>query len=362
MPYSIDVSKTTHKRTKPDYKNLGFGKYFADHMFLSEFENNEWRNPRIQAYAPFELEPGASVLHYGQALFEGMKAFKGVDSKIRIFKSNFHAERMKAGARRLCMPEPPVELFKNSIKKLVEVDQDWIPTDKGSSLYLRPTLIGTESFLGVRPSEKYLFFVISSPVGTYYSEGFSGVKIWVETECVRAAPGGLGATKAAANYAASLYAAVQAKKKSCSQVLWLDAIHHEYVEEVGTMNVFFKIGDEVITPPLDGTILGGSTRDCVLQVLKAWGIKVQERKLSIKEIINASHKNELLEVFGTGTAAVITPVSELINNQMHLKIGSDLPNSKGNVKVGELTQRLFDEITGVQYGEKEDVWGWTELV
>jgi branched-chain amino acid aminotransferase len=350
----IKIQTTKNPREKVPSEQLGFGKYFSDHMFTLEYDNGEWKNPQIQPYGSFMMEPGASVFHYGQALFEGMKAFRAASGKIHLFRPDFHAKRMAEGAKRLCMPSIPSEIFIQAIEKLVKIDESWIPTAKDSALYLRPTLIGTESFLGVRPSEKYLFFIICSPVGAYYTEKFSPVKIWIEEKLIRAAAGGLGATKAAANYAASLQASTEAKKKNYAQVLWLDAAEHKYIEEVGTMNVFFKIGDEVITPSLDGSILGGATRDCVLQILKDWGVKTSERRLSLTEV-NAAHQKGLLkEIFGTGTAAVISPVGLLANERYNIVIN--------NGEVGELTTKLHQEISAIQCGNKPDKYSWVKIL
>lgn len=350
----ISRTLTTSPRAKVPAQQLGFGKVFSDHMFLLDYQRGEWSNPRIQPYGALSLEPGACVLHYAQCLFEGMKAFRGTDGKIRLFRPDFHAKRFSKGAKRLCMPSIPEEIFQEAIYELVKLDRDWIPSERGASLYLRPTLIGTESFLGVRPAEKYLFFVITSPVGAYYSEGFNPVKIWVEEEYIRAAPGGLGAVKAGANYAASLSAFVEAKAKGFSQVLWLDAISRSNIEEVGTMNVFFRLKNEVVTPPLSGTILNGATRDCVIQLLKDWKIPLNERNISLQEVFQAYDRGELLEVFGSGTAAVISPVGELASSQKKI-----MPNGG---KVGELTKRLFDAISSIQYGESADPHGWIKEV
>jgi branched-chain amino acid aminotransferase len=352
MEIQISKSKTSRPRVAPD--KLGFGKYFADHQFLMDYANGHWERPRIEPYGPLSLEPGACVLHYSQCLFEGGKAFRGTDGKVRLFRPGFHARRMAQGAVRLCMPSVPEDQFLQAVRDLVRLDLDWVPTARGSSLYIRPTLIGTESFLGVRPAEKYLFFIITSPVATYYAEGFSPVKIWVEEEFIRAAEGGLGAIKAGANYASSLAAAVAAKKKGFSQVLWLDAKNHKEIEEVGTMNVFFRFKNEIVTPPLHGTILNGATRDCVIELLKSWKMPIRERSLTWDEVQKASSAGDLMEAFGTGTAAVITPIGELacVSNKISLSGG----------RVGELTLRLFDEITGIQYGEKPDPFGWTEVL
>ena len=354
MNSPIEIEKTKSPRKKVSADQLGFGKYFADHMFTLEFESGVWKNPKIIPYGPFLMEPGASVFHYGQAMFEGMKAFRGQSGKIHLFRPEFHAKRIASGATRLCMPSIPEDIFLQAIETLVKLDESWIPTEKGSALYLRPTLIGTESFLGVRPSEKYLFFIISSPVGAYYSEGFAPVKIWIEEDSVRAAPGGLGAIKAAANYAASLQASTLAKKKGYSQVLWLDAAERKYIEEVGTMNVFFHIGNKVITPELDGSILAGATRDCVIQILKDWNISVVERKITIDEVMKAHEAGLLKEVFGTGTAAVISSVGTLANDKNNILIN--------NGKAGELTQKLHAEISDIQYGIKEDKYNWVKVL
>ena len=355
MAETIPVQLTTQPRTKHPADQLGFGKYFADHMFTAEYDHGVWKNAKIQPYGPIAMEPGASVFHYGQAMFEGMKAFRGATGKIHLFRPEFHAKRIAEGAKRLCMPSIPQDLFLNAIEQLVKIDETWIPAAKDSSLYLRPTLIGTESFLGVRPSEKYLFFIITSPVGAYYAEQFAPVKIWIEDKLIRAAAGGLGATKAAANYAASLQASTQAKKKNYSQVLWLDAAEHKFIEEVGTMNVFFRINDEIITPSLeDGSILAGATRDCVIQILRDWKLKVTERKISLQEIIEAQQNGSLKEMFGTGTAAVISPVGLLANDHYNLPIN--------NGQVGEVTQKLHSEISGIQSGTIADRHNWVKIL
>ena len=350
----ISLTKTSNFRKKIPDQNLGFGRVFSDHMFLMDYAEGSWKNPRIQPYGPLTIDPAASVLHYGQGMFEGMKAFCGKDGKIRFFRPQFHAERMAVGAARICMPAVHTEDFLEAIEALVRIDIDWVPKSRGSSLYLRPTLIGTEPFLGVRPADKYLFFVLADPVSAYYAEGFNPVRIWIEEEFIRAAPGGLGAIKAGANYASSLLAAVNARKQGCSQVLWLDAVEKKYIEEVGTMNVFFRFNDEVVTPPLHGTILNGATRDSVLHILKDWKVNVQERPLTLQEVRDRHAKGELLEVFGTGTAAVISAVCELVSPNKSIKIGSG--------KVGELTQKLYDHITAIQYGEVPDSYNWTKIL
>jgi branched-chain amino acid aminotransferase len=350
----IEVKRTTTPRARVPANQLGFGRVFSDHVFYLDYANERWQRPRIEPYGTLQLEPAACVLHYAQCLFEGMKAFRGRDGKTRLFRPGFHARRMMSGADRLCMPPVPEEVFLKAIRELVALDRDWVPDARGAALYIRPTLIGTEPFLGVRPSNTYLFFVLTSPVGAYYAEGFNPVKIWVEEEFIRAAPGGLGAVKAGANYVASLSAFMQAKAKGYSQVLWLDAMERSQIEEVGTMNVFFRLKDEIVTPPLSGTILNGATRDCVIQLLRDWKLPLRERPISLTEVIEAGKKGELLEIFGSGTAAVISPVGELATSSTTIK-----PNDG---RVGELTQRLFDEITAIQYGEKADPYGWIEEI
>lgn len=351
---AIPVQKCVHKKTKPPTHSLGFGQYFTDHLFQVRYsEADGWHQPEIVPYQNLSLDPGASVLHYGQSLFEGMKAFRLQGGGVGLFRPQYNCERLQAGADRLCMQAPSTELMMAGIKKLVEVDQDWIPHDRGCSLYIRPTLIGTEAFLGVRPSKNFLFYVILSPVSSYYKEGLNPVSIWVEEQDVRAAPGGLGATKAGANYAASLRAALAAKKQGCAQVLWLD-VEHKSIEEVGTMNVFFVIGNEIITPALNGSILAGGIRDTTLQLLRSWGLSVSERKIGISEVISALKDNSLKEAFGTGTAAVISPIGELIYKGQKWSVNKQ--------KMGPLAERLYNEVTGIQHGELPDPKGWVQKI
>lgn len=348
---NISIEKTTSLKQKPPHDILGFGNYFSDHMFLMDYTEAEgWHNARITPYQPIPLDPGASVLHYGQTVFEGLKAFKQKDGGVALFRPNFNFKRMRDGASRLCMPAPSEEQMLEGIKKLIEVDRSWVPSENGCALYIRPTLIGTEGFLGVRPSKKYIWYVILSPVGAYYKEGLNPVKIWVEQHYTRAALGGLGSTKAGANYAASLLAAENAKKKGYAQVLWSDSKEHRYIEEVGTMNVFFVLKDKVVTPHLNGSILGGATRACAIKILKDWGMNVEERTIAIDEVVENHRLGKLREVFGTGTAAVISPVGELFYNGEPIIIN--------DFKMGDLSQRLYDEITGIQRGEREDKHGW----
>lgn len=351
---SINVTKTKYPKPIPS-GDLGFGVYFSDHLFVADFDIKEgWHRNEIIPYQNFQLDPGASVFHYGQALFEGMKAFRQKSGNIVLFRPRFNYERMCEGAERLCMQMPSYEVFLNGIKSLVSVDQKWVPTAKESSLYLRPTLIGTEPFLGVRPSQTYRFFVIASPVSSYYKEGMGPVRIWVEENYVRAAKGGLGTTKAAANYAGSLKAALEAKAKGYSQVLWLD-VNHEFVEEVGTMNVFFVIDGEVHTPCLDGTILAGGVRDSAIQILKDNNIPVHERKIKWTELQQAHGEGRLTEAFGTGTAAVISPIGELAGANFNL----DLRKVKNAFRQSSF---LYKAVTEIQQGEAPDVYNWLEKV
>ncbi len=351
---SVPVRRSAKPKPKPSYESLGFGKFFSDHMLIAYYsESKGWHGVEIKPYEPFSLDPAASVLHYGQALFEGMKAFRQESGKCVVFRPEFNWQRMVEGAKRLCMPMPSETQFVSWIKEVVRVDQDWVPNKKGASLYIRPTLIGTEGFLGVRPANEYIFFVILSPVGSYYSEGLAPLKIWIEEDFLRAAPGGLGATKAAANYANSLRAAFEAKQKGYSQVLWLD-VERKYVEEVGTMNVFFVFDDEIATPKLDGTILAGGVRDSVITLLKSMNKKIVERKVTIQEIKDAALNGTLKEVFGTGTAAVISPVGELGSKNWKTTVQDG--------KTGPVAKALYDTLTGIQYGQLPDKFGWVQSV
>jgi branched-chain amino acid aminotransferase len=349
LPIEIQRAEVLKPRL-PDGE-LGFGRVFTDHMFVMEYEPAAgWHRPRIMPYGPLVLDPAAAVFHYGQAMFEGLKAFRNRAGAVRLFRPDQHARRLAVGAERLCMPSPDSETFVQALLKLIEVDQAWVPSSTGTALYVRPTLIASEPFLGVRASTRYLFFVILSPVGPYYAEGLDPVKIWIEERFVRAARGGLGAIKAGANYAASLLAATEAKEKGYAQVLWLDAKEHRFLEEVGTMNLFVRIGDEVITPPLEGSILAGVTRDTVLSLLKEWGARASERPLSIDELLAAHRAGTLKEVFGSGTAAVISPVGQL-------RLGSErIVIQEG--QIGEVARHLFDAISGIHYGDLPDPHGW----
>ncbi len=349
---SIKISKTVSPKQKPNQSELGFGHFFSDHMFVMDYtEGKGWHDAQITPYAPLMMDPSAMVLHYGQAVFEGLKAYHTKDGRILLFRPHQNMERINVSNERLCIPPVDVNFTVEAIKAIVKVDQDWIPTAEGTSLYIRPFIIATDPYLGVKPSETYKFIVILSPVGAYYPEGLDPVKIYVESEYVRAVRGGLGFTKTPGNYAASLKAQVDAKHKGYTQVLWLDGVEKKYIEEVGTMNVFFVIDDEVITPSLEGSILAGITRDSTISLLNHWGIKVNERRISIQELYDAHARGSLKEAFGTGTAAVISPIGELNWDEKHILIN--------NGNIGDLSARIYDTITGVQNGSLEDQFGWT---
>lgn len=349
---NIKVEKAKELKQKPDFNNLGFGTDFTDHMFMMNYtEGQGWHDPRIVPYGPITLDPSAMVLHYAQEMFEGMKAYKTKDGRALLFRPEKNIQRTNVTNDRLCIPQINEEDMLQAIKALVSVEKDWIPTASGTSLYIRPFIFATDPFLGVRASATYLFMIILSPVGAYYKGGINPVKIWVETEYVRAVKGGVGYAKTGGNYAASIKAQMKAKERGYAQVLWLDGIERKYVEEVGTMNVFFKIDGEVITPNLEGSILPGVTRNSVIELLNAWGISVTERKLSIDEIYEAAEKGTLEEAYGTGTAAVISPIGQLNYNGKIITINDG--------KIGELSQRIYDTVTGIQTGAAKDSFNWT---
>ena len=354
----IQITQVDPAQLKPkpsDESKLGFGDIFTDHMFAMDYESEKgWVNPRIEPYGSISIDPAAMGIHYGQEIFEGLKAYRAKDGGVYMFRAKENFERFNRSAKRVCMAEVDIDLAMEGMKKLILLDKEWIPGNSGTALYIRPTMLATEPHLGVRPSNTYLFFIIIGPVGAYYKEGLNPVKIYVEDFYIRAAVGGTGEAKTAGNYAASLLAAEKAKAKGFTQVLWLDAAEHKYVEEVGTMNMFFVIDEEVITPPLTGSILSGITRDSTIRIVKDWGIKVSERSLSIDEVIRAAKDGSLKEAFGTGTAAVISPVGQITyEGEDHIIAGG---------KMGRLSQRLYDEIVAIQYGEKEDPYGWVERI
>ncbi|MGR6836910.1 branched-chain amino acid aminotransferase [Syntrophomonas erecta] len=352
MADNIKVELTTSPKQKPDPNNLHFGELFTDHMFVMDYtEGRGWHDPRIIPYQPLVLDPSCMIFHYGQAIFEGLKAYKSKDSRVLLFRPQKNMERVNISNDRLCIPPIDPEFAVQAIRKLVDLEKDWIPQAEGTSLYIRPFIIATDSYLGVRPSKTFKFMVILSPVGAYYPEGIDPVKIYVESFYVRAVKGGVGFAKTPGNYAASIKAQMEAHEKGYTQVLWLDGVEKKYVEEVGTMNVFFKINGEVVTPALEGSILAGVTRDSTIDLLKNWGVPVTERRISIQEIYDAHEQGTLEEAFGTGTAAVISPIGELNWDGKIIEI------NKG--EIGEISSRIYHSITGIQKGELEDPFGWT---
>ncbi len=348
----IKIELTKNPKAKPtDESNLGFGRIFTDHMFLMNYtEGQGWHDPRIVPYGPISLDPSAMVLHYGQEVFEGLKAYRNVNGGINLFRPDKNMARLNVSNERLCIPPIDEEFCVEALKKLVEVEKDWVPHSEGTSLYLRPFIFSTDAHLGVHPAKELLYVVICSPVGAYYPEGLNPVKIYVEENYVRAVKGGMGFTKTGGNYAASLKAQDEAEKQKYTQVLWLDGVERKYIEEVGTMNVFFVIDDEVITPSLQGSILSGITRMSTIELLKSWGYKVSERRISIDEVMEAYDQGRLKESFGTGTAAVISPIGEL-------KCGDKIMTIN-NGEIGEISQKLYDNLTGIQWGKVEDTMNW----
>jgi branched-chain amino acid aminotransferase len=353
MQLSITTAQTL--KAKPDENKLGFGTIFTDHMFNMDYSVEKgWHNPRIEPYAPLEMDPATMVLHYGQGVFEGLKAYRSKEGGIQLFRPRENFKRINASNRKLCIPEIDEGFALNALKELLTVEKDWVPSQPGTSLYIRPTVIAMDPFLGVRASFTYRFFIILCPVGAYYAEGFNPVKIMVTKDHVRAVRGGVGDTKTPGNYAASLLAGDQASKAGYTQVLWLDGVEQKYVEEVGSMNIFFIIGDELITPELSGSILPGVTRDSVLELGRSWGMTVTERKISIDEVVAAGASGHLKEIFGTGTAAVVSPVGELKYEDTVITVGDG--------QVGPLAHKFFDAIQDIQYGAIDGPAGWVEAV
>lgn len=349
---AIKTTLTITPKEKPDQNNLGFGNYFTDHMFIMDYEEGRgWYDPRIVPYAPISLEPSAMVFHYAQEVFEGLKAYRTEDDRILLFRPDKNMARLNHSNERLAIPQIDEKFAVEAVKALINVDKSWVPSEKDTSLYVRPFIIATDPYLGVRAANHYLFMIILSPVGAYYPEGLNPVKIFVENSYVRAVKGGVGHTKTGGNYASSIKAQLEAKKQHYTQVLWLDGVDRKYIEEVGTMNVFFKIGGTIVTPELGGSILDGVTRRSAIEMLRSFGLTVVERKLSIEEVAAAAEDGTLEEAFGTGTAAVISPIGELNWD------GKIMVINQG--KIGEVSQKLYDELTGLQWGKKPDTFGWT---
>lgn len=349
---NIKIDPAEEKKQKPDSKHLGFGIYYTDNMFIIDHtEGVGWHDARIVPYQPLSIDPAAMVLHYAMESFEGMKAYRTPSGKIQLFRPDKNAERMQRTNVRMCLPSLPVEDFIQAVTTLVKVEEDWVPSDPGTSLYIRPFVIATEPHLGVRTSKTHQFIIILSPVGAYYSTGINPVKIFVEDEYTRACPGGTGFTKCGGNYAASLISQVKAHDLGYEQTLWLDGVEHKYVEEVGSMNCFFKINGVVYTAPTVGTVLPGVTRMSCIELLKKWGYTVSEERIAIVDIMKAAEEGKLEEVFGTGTAAVISPVGELRYEDQVAYIN--------NGEIGPVTHKLYDTLTGIQWGTMDDDMGWT---
>jgi len=350
-PLEIQLEPSVAKKIKPLQDQLGFGVYFTDHMFIMDHSAEKgWNSPRVVPYQPIVLDPSAKIFHYGQNVFEGLKAYRTKDGRILLFQPQKNLQRLNRSNQRLSIPQlDPTVVFK-ALELLISVDQDWIPAEIGTSLYIRPFVFAVQPALGVSPSTHYQFVIIMSPVGAYYPEGMNPIKIFVETEYVRAISGGVGEAKTAGNYAASLNAQENAKNQGYSQVLWLDGIHKKYIEEVGSMNVFFKIKGTIYTPALNGSILDGITRKSIIQLLKHWDLPIEERVISIEEVYEAGKNGTLEEAFGTGTAAVISPIGELLWREDKLTIH--------NGQTGELSQKLYEALTGIQTGAIPDPFGW----
>ena len=338
-------------KEKPDSSKLVFGKAMTDHMLIIDYDEGQgWHDARIIPYGPLQIDPAAKVLHYAEEIFEGLKAYRTADGSIQLFRIRDNIDRMNKSADRLCMPQIPEELAVSAIKKLVETEQDWVPHEKDTSLYIRPFMIGLDAALGVHSSHHVQFIVVVCPVGAYYPEGLNPVKIYIEDEDVRAVKGGTGMAKTGGNYAASLRAGNRAEERGYSQVLWLDGVHRKYIEEVGAMNVMFKVAGKILTPDLNGSVLDGITRRSCIQLLKDWGYEVEERRISAEELFAAAEAGTLEEAWGTGTAAVVSPIGELAMGDKKVTVSHN--------QIGEITQKLYDELTGIQWGRTADPHGW----
>ena len=351
----IKITRAATLKEKPDSSTLVFGQSMTDHMFLVDYDAGRgWHDPRIVPYGPLQIDPAAKVLHYAEEIFEGLKAYRTADGTLQLFRPDCNIERMNNSAERMCLPQIPAELAMAGITELVKLERDWVPREKDTSLYIRPFMIGLDPALGVHASHHVQYVVIVCPVGAYYPEGLDPVKIYVEDQDVRAVRGGTGMAKTGGNYAASLRAGDRAEKQGYSQVLWLDGVHRKYIEEVGSMNVMFKVSGKILTPDLNGSVLPGVTRRSCIQLLKDWGYEVEERRISADELFQAAENGTLEEAWGTGTAAVVSPIGELAR-------GDEKVTVSGN-KIGPVTQRLYDELTGIQWGRLPDPHGWTVKV
>ena len=348
----IKITRAQTLKEKPESSTLVFGKSMTDHMFIVDYDAGQgWHDPRIVPYAPLQIDPAAKVLHYAQEIFEGLKAYRTDDGSIQLFRPMDNIRRMNDSAERISLPQIPEDLALAGITELVKLERDWVPHEKDTSLYIRPFVIATDPFLGVRPSDTYLFIIILSPSGAYYESGLDPVKIWIEDDYVRAVRGGIGEAKTGGNYVASLAAQVKAHDEGYSQVLWLDGVERKYIEEVGAMNIFFKINGKVVTPMLNGSILPGVTRATCIDLCKHWGMDVEERRISVDELVEAAKSGALEECWGSGTAAVISPVGALRYEDTVMEIGGG--------GIGPVSQKLYDTVTGIQTGKVEDTFGWT---
>ena len=348
---NIKITRAATLKEKPDSSKLVFGKNMTDHMFLVDYDEGQgWHDPRIVPYGPLQIDPAAKVLHYAEEIFEGLKAYRTADGSIQLFRIKDNIDRMNKSAERLCLPQIPEELAMAGIMELVRVEQDWVPSEKDTSLYIRPFMIGLDAALGVHSSKHVQYIVVVCPVGAYYPEGLNPVKIYVEDQDVRAVKGGTGMAKTGGNYAASLRAGDRAEKAGYSQVLWLDGVHRKYIEEVGSMNVMFKVAGKILTPDLNGSVLDGITRRSCIQLLKDWGYEVEERRISAEELFEAAENGTLEEAWGTGTAAVVSPIGELAMEDKKVTVSGG--------KIGPVTQKLYDELTGIQWGRVADPHNW----
>ncbi|MGN0621867.1 MAG: branched-chain amino acid aminotransferase [Porcipelethomonas sp.] len=354
MDIKIELTKTP--KAKPaDESNLGFGHVFTDHMFIMDYETGKgWHNARVVPYQDLVLSPASMCLHYGQEIFEGLKAYRTAEGKVQLFRPEENFKRMNVSNERMVIPQINEADALEGLMTLLNIEKDWVPHTEGTSLYIRPFIIAVDPYLGVKPADKYMFIIILSPSGLYYSTGLNPVKIYVESRYVRAVRGGTGFAKTAANYAISLAGQDEAHKQDYEQVLWLDGVEQKYVEEVGSMNIFFVIDGEVITPQLTGSVLPGITRKSAIEVCRSKGYKVTERRISIQEIADAYDAGKLNEVFGTGTAAVISPVGHLKWNDKIMEINDN--------KIGKISQMLYDTMTGIQWGKLPDEFGWIREV
>ncbi|NCB74821.1 MAG: branched-chain amino acid aminotransferase [Clostridia bacterium] len=351
----IRIEKSAVLKEKPPIEGIPFGKYFSDHMFLLDYDEGKgWHDPRVVPFADFQLSPAAVVLHYAQEIFEGMKAYRGPKGEVLLFRPTENARRLNSSAERICIPPVPEEIFMDGLKSLLELDKDWVPSAPDTSLYIRPFIIATSGQLGVHASHSYLFAIITSPVGSYYPEGLAPIRIMIENSDVRAVRGGTGYVKCGGNYGASIRAGKRAEEQGFSQVLWLDGVTRRNIEEVGSMNVMFKINGRIVTPALTGSVLPGITRKSCIELINSWGFEVDEREITVDELVKAAEDGTLEEAWGTGTAAVISPIGEVSFDGISHKISGG--------KIGSLTQRLYDTITDIQWGKTEDKFSWSVKV